>query len=94
MNDQLIQARALNALYGRQIISDRPERVPGASAAHRIEAAYTDTSPGRGDVPVRIIDIFVWTRKGTMLDFVARAPAAEFDRIGLQQTLRSLRVTA
>jgi hypothetical protein len=94
MDDQLTQARVFNTVYKRQIITDRPERVPGAKAAHRIEAVYTETSPSGGDVRVRIVDIYALTQRGTMLDFVARAPAAEFDQTGLPQTLQSFRVTA
>ncbi|WP_146778888.1 hypothetical protein [Actinomadura craniellae] len=94
MRDQLLQARAFNTVYGRQILTDRPHRVPGATEAHWIEAVYEERLPGGGTVQVKIVDIYALTPKGTMLNIAVRAPSAEFAVAGLPAVLRSVRVAS
>lgn len=94
MRTELDQARMLNTMTRRQVTADAAATVPGARQAHRIEAVYDQPSPAGGTVQVKIVDLYVLTPGGTMLDVAGRAAAADFASSGLGTVLGSLRVTS
>jgi hypothetical protein len=93
MEDMLGQARALNKVYGRQILSEEPVKVHGAKEARRVEAVYDQRSSDGTTVKIRSVDVYALTGKGTMLDLTARAAQADFDAVGLPKVVSSFRLT-
>jgi hypothetical protein len=93
MGTELDQARTLNTMTKRQITVDAAVKVPGSRDAHRIEAVYDEPSPEGGTVRIRIVDLYVLTPGGTMLDVAGRAADADFGSSEISTVLGSLRVT-
>ena len=63
----------------------------GAEQARVIEADYIEKTVG-GTTPVRTIDLLVRTDDGAQLDFLMRAPQADFDRARLDEVLDTIRL--
>jgi hypothetical protein len=69
-----------------------PFELDGADQARVIEAGYIERTTG-GTTPVRTIDLLVRTQDGDQLDFLMRAPSADFDRVRLNEVLDTIRLT-
>jgi hypothetical protein len=63
----------------------------GADAARVIEADYVEKT-GTETTPVKTIDLLVRTKDGAQLDFLMRAPQADFDRVRLNEVLDTIRL--
>jgi hypothetical protein len=75
-----------------KITRDAAFKLDGADAARVIEADYVEKTTG-GTTPVRTIDLLVRTKDGDQLDFLLRAPSADFDRVRLNEVLDTIRLT-
>jgi hypothetical protein len=75
-----------------KITKDAKFDLDGADRAHVIEADYIEKTAG-GTTPVRTIDLLVRTKDGAQLDFLMRAPQADFDRVRLNEVLDTIRMT-
>jgi hypothetical protein len=75
-----------------KITRDAEFDLDGANAARVIEADYIERT-GAGTTPVKTIDLLVRTKDGTQLDFLMRAPQADFDRVRLDEVLDTIRLT-
>jgi hypothetical protein len=75
-----------------KITRDAQFDLDGADDAHIIEADYIERTPG-GTTPVKTIDLLVRTDDGEQLDFLLRAPQADFDRMRLNEVLDTIRVS-
>ena len=56
-----------------------------------IEADYIEKT-GTGTTPVKTIDLLVRTKDDAQLDFLMRAPQADFDRVRLNEVLDTIRL--
>ena len=74
------------------ITRDAKFDLDGADAARVIEADYIEKT-GTGTTPVKTIDLLVRTKDGAQLDFLMRAPQADFDRVRLNEVLDTIRLT-
>ena len=70
------------------LVDEREAEVPGARMARRVEATYVQPD----GTPVRTIDLIVHSRRGVRYDVFARAPEADFERLGLAEAIDSFRV--
>jgi hypothetical protein len=75
-----------------KITRDAAFKLDGADEARVIEADYIEKTAG-GTTPVRTIDLLVRTQDGDQLDFLMRAPSADFDRVRLDEVLDTIRLT-
>jgi hypothetical protein len=75
-----------------KITRDAAYKLDGADKARVIEADYIEKTEG-GTTPVRTIDLLVRTKDGNQLDFLMRAPSADFDRVRLNEVLDTIRLT-
>ena len=75
-----------------KITRDAAFKLDGADEARVIEADYIEKT-GAGTTPVRTIDLLVRTQDGDQLDFLMRAPSADFDRVRLNEVLDTIRLT-
>jgi hypothetical protein len=75
-----------------KITRDAAFKLDGADKARVIEADYIEKT-GTGTTPVRTIDLLVRTQDGAQLDFLMRAPSADFDRVRLNEVLDTIRLT-
>lgn len=92
MNDMMVQARAVNQLGGRRLLSETEVKVPGARAARRIETEYDANFQGGLTVRIRSVDIYALTADRTMLDLTVRGAQAKFTAAGLPQVVASFTV--
>ena len=74
-----------------KITRDAAFKLDGADEARVIEADYIEKTTG-GTTPVRTIDLLVRTQDGDQLDFLMRAPSADFDRVRLNEVLDTIRL--
>jgi hypothetical protein len=74
-----------------QITRDAKFALDGADQARVIEADYIEKT-GTGTTPVKTIDLLVRTKAGAQLDFLMRAPRADFDRVRLNEVLDTIRL--
>ena len=63
-----------------------------APSTRLIEADYLEVTSKTETTPVRVIDVLVRTDDGVQLDFLLRAPRADFDRARLDEVLDTLRL--
>jgi hypothetical protein len=75
-----------------KITRDAAFKLDGADKARVIEADYIEKTDG-GTTPVRTIDLLVRTKDGDQLDFLMRAPSADFSRVRLDEVLDTIRLT-
>lgn len=75
-----------------KVTKDAKFELDGADEARVIEADYIEKTTG-GTTPVRTIDLLVRTKDGAQLDFLMRAPQADFDRVRLNEVLDTIRLT-
>jgi hypothetical protein len=75
-----------------KITRDAKFALGGAKDARVIEADYIEKT-GTGTTPVKTIDLLVRTKDGAQLDFLMRAPQADFDRVRLNEVLDTIRLT-
>jgi hypothetical protein len=74
-----------------KITRDAKFALGGADQARVIEADYVERT-GAGTTPVKTIDLLVRTKSGAQLDFLMRAPQADFDRVRLNEVLDTIRL--
>jgi hypothetical protein len=74
-----------------KVTKDAKFELDGADQARVIEADYIEKTTG-GTTPVRTIDLLVRTEEGAQLDFLMRAPSADFDRVRLNEVLDTIRL--
>ena len=74
-----------------KITRDAKYELEGADQAQVIEADYIEKT-GTGTTPVKTIDLLVRTKQGAQLDFLMRAPRADFDRGRLGEVLDTIRL--
>jgi hypothetical protein len=74
-----------------EVTRDAAFDLAGAADARVIEADYVEKTGG-GTTPVRTIDLLVRTDDGEQLDFLMRAPRADFDRVRLDEVLDTIRL--
>ena len=74
-----------------KITRDAKFDLDGAKDARVIEADYIEKT-GTGTTPVKTIDLLVRTKSGAQLDFLMRAPQADFDRVRLNEVLDTIRL--
>jgi hypothetical protein len=72
---------------------DRAVKVAGAERAHRFEGVYTIGADAGETLGMEVIDLYVLTEDGALLDFVVRAPEGGIAATRLAEALTSLRVT-
>jgi hypothetical protein len=72
------------------VTRDEPVEVPGAEAAHVVDAQYTMVSQG-AKVLVRETNLLVQTNDGRQLDFFVRSPARDYDAAKLATIFDSFR---
>jgi hypothetical protein len=75
-----------------KVTRDAKFSLDGAKEARVIEADYIEKT-GAGTTPVKTIDLLVRTTSGAQLDFLMRAPQADFDRVRLNEVLDTIRIT-
>ncbi|WP_165967043.1 hypothetical protein, partial [Actinomadura sp. 7K507] len=92
MKDMMVQARAVNQVNGRRVVSETAADVAGAREARRIETEYDTRFQGGLTVRIRSVDIYALTRNRTMLDLTVRGAQAKFDASGLPQVVSSFTV--
>jgi hypothetical protein len=73
------------------ITRDAEYKLAGADRARVIEADYIERT-GAGTTPVKTIDLLVRTKDNDQLDFLMRAPQADFDRVRLNEVLDTIRL--
>ena len=73
------------------VTRDEPVEVPGAQAAHVVDARYTMDSQG-AKVLVREVNLLVQTKDGRQLDFFVRSPARDYAAARLATVFDSFRV--
>ncbi len=76
----------------RRVVRDEDFDLAGAEHARLIEADYLEVTSKTETTPVRVIDVLVRTDDGVQLDFLLRAPRADFDRARLDEVLDTLRL--
>jgi len=76
----------------RRVVRDEDFELAGAERARLIEADYLEVTSDTETTPVRVIDLLVRTDDGVQLDFLLRAPRADFDRARLDEVLDTLRL--
>jgi hypothetical protein len=74
-----------------KVTRDAKFKLGGADEARVIEADYVERT-GAGTTPVKTIDLLVRTKGGAQLDFLMRAPQADFDRVRLNEVLDTIRL--
>jgi hypothetical protein len=74
-----------------KVTKDAKFELDGADQARVIEADHIEKTTG-GTTPVRTIDLLVRTEEGAQLDFLMRAPSADFDRVRLNEVLDTIRL--
>jgi hypothetical protein len=74
-----------------KITRDAKFDLDGAKQAQVIEADYIEKT-GTGTTPVKTIDLLVRTKDNAQLDFLMRAPQADFDRVRLNEVLDTIRL--
>ena len=74
-----------------KVTRDAAFDLAGADEARVIEADYIEKTAG-GTTPVRTVDLLVRTADGDQLDFLLRAPRADFDRARLDEVLDTIRL--
>ena len=77
----------------RRVVRDEDFELAGAERARLIEADYLEVTSKTETTPVRVIDVLVRTEDGVQLDFLLRAPRADFDRARLHEVLDTIRLT-
>jgi hypothetical protein len=92
MDAMKAQARGLNQMSGRRIVSQADVKVPGAEQAWRLETAFEGKSSTGAAVQMRSIDVYALTSGGTMLDLTVRAAREDFDAAGMPKVVSSFRV--
>jgi hypothetical protein len=92
MEDMMVQARAVNQVNGRRVVSETAARVAGAREARRVETEYDSEFQGGLTVRIRSVDIYALTKNRTMLDLTVRGAQAKFDAAGLPQVVSSFTV--
>jgi hypothetical protein len=74
-----------------RVTREQPVKLPGAAAAHLIDAEYTMAKPG-SKVLVREVNLLVLTDDGRQLDFFVRSPAADYEGAQLATVFDSFRL--
>ena len=77
----------------RRVTRDESFDLAGADQARLIEAEYLEVTSETETTPVELIDVLVRTEDGVQLDFLLRAPRADFNRARLAEVLDTLRLT-
>jgi hypothetical protein len=77
----------------RRVVREEDFDLAGAERARLIEADYVEVTSETETTPVRVIDVLVRTDEGVQLDFLLRAPRADFDRARLTEVLDTIRLT-
>jgi hypothetical protein len=76
----------------RHVTRDEKFELEGADDARLIEASYVEVTSKTATTPVKLIDVLVRTEDGVQLDFLLRAPRADFDRARLAEVLDTIRL--
>jgi hypothetical protein len=76
----------------RNVTRDEAFELDGAEEARLIEADYLERTSDTATTPVKTIDVLVRTEDGAQLDFLLRAPRADFDRARLDEVLDTIRL--
>jgi hypothetical protein len=74
-----------------RVTQEEAVKLPGATAAHLIDAEYTMAKP-RSKVLVREVNLLVLTDDGRQLDFFVRSPAADYAGAKLGTVFDSFRL--
>jgi hypothetical protein len=77
----------------RRVMRDERFELAGAEQARLIEVEYLEVTSETATTPVRLIDVLVRTKDGVQLDFLLRAPRADFNRTRLAEVLDTIRLT-
>jgi hypothetical protein len=77
----------------RVVTRDEQFELAGADQARLIEAEYVEVTSDTETTPVKLIDVLVRTEDGVQLDFLLRAPRADFNRARLAEVLDTIRLT-
>lgn len=93
LQDQLSQYRVLVLTQGRRVTADRPITIPGALAAHRLDAVYTTVTADGTSVQLEVTDLYLITRNKVLLDFLVRAPAGGAAKARIPEVLNSFHLT-
>ena len=76
----------------RVVTRDEDFELAGAERARLVEASYVEVTSETETTPVKLIDLLVRTEDGVQLDFLLRAPRADFDRARLAEVLDTIRL--